>query len=106
MQPSSLWTAANRPWSVGQSASVQSFLEADSWLAKLQRPMAEEKAFTWCIDGRQVDVGQPSKHTSPFQPWTPTLVLREGGASSETGHFLPMVLVKCCHASGSRLIDD
>lgn len=51
-------------------------------------------------------MGQPSKHRSSFQQLTPTLVLREGGARSETGYFIPMVLVKCCHASGSRLIDD
>lgn len=50
-------------------------------------------------------MGQPSRHRSSSQLWTPTLVLREGGASSETGHFLPMVLVKCCHANGSRVID-
>lgn len=36
---------------------------------------------------------------------TPTPVIQEGGASSETGYFLPMVLVKCCHASGSRRTD-
>lgn len=42
---------------------------------------------------------------APPLPWTPTLAIREGGASSETGYFLPMMLIKCCHASGSRLID-
>ena len=36
---------------------------------------------------------------------TPTLVIREGGAGSETVNYLPMVLVKCCHASGSRIAD-